>query len=413
MRKVFVVVILLLAVAGGVYYTLTSGQSKPSKVSEVNPTLPPITPQPDYGSQVIAGAGVLPLTSAELDLAATGIVSEVLVSEGDMVKKDQVLMRVDSKRQVAAVAQAHALVDRAMAAQSAAQAALARAQAALGLLKAPRRPEDIEAAAAAIAVAQAQLTRAKTGADTASLAAANANMDKAARAVQQAQYAYDRAKFSPDGANGPEALRLEQTTIDYNLAKTTYEQLQQGPRDVDVNILQAQLRQVQAQAAQAAAGPRPEAITAAEADVALSTSNVRSADADVASASAALHQADAALTDTELRAPFDGMVVTVNLKQGAAVSGGSFAVRLADLSRWKIQTNDLTELSVSHVNPGDSVSIRIDAIPDLALTGKVISIDNFGANRQGDIVYSVVIMPDKLDPRMRWNMTASVRIHTQ
>jgi HlyD family secretion protein len=44
----------------------------------------------------------------------------------------------------------------------------------------------------------------------------------------------------------------------------------------------------------------------------------------------------------------------------------------------------------------------------LELTGKVASIKGFGENRQGDIVYTVVVKLDTQDPRLRWNMTAKV-----
>ena len=36
-----------------------------------------------------------------------------------------------------------------------------------------------------------------------------------------------------------------------------------------------------------------------------------------------------------------------------------------------------------------------------------------GENKQGDIVYLVVVQPAQLDPRLRWNMTASVTIETK
>ncbi len=411
MRRIVIAFIALLVV-GGVIYAVT-GQGGSGAGLQGTPTPAAKLPPQRASGDVVAEAEVLPVTSAEVSLAASGIVSDVLVAEGDTVKKDQVLVRLDSKQQADAATEAQAALDRAKGAQAAAQAALAKAQAALAQLKAGPRPEDIAAAAAAVTVAQAQLARTQAGADTTSLAQAKANMDKAARAVQQAQFAYGRVKDTPFGSNGPEALQLEQATIDYNLAKTTYEQLALGPRDVDINVLKAQVQEAQAALAQAQAGARPEAVAVAEADVAAADANGKAADADVTSAAAALQQAQAALADTELHAPFDGMVVTVNVKRGEVSPVGSFAVRLADLTHWKIQTKDLTELSVSRLQVGDPADIKFDAIPDVSLTGKVTRIDDFGTNRQGDIVYAVVITPDKIDPRMRWNMTASVNIKPQ
>jgi HlyD family secretion protein len=179
---------------------------------------------------------------------------------------------------------------------------------------------------------------------------------------------------------------------------------------VDIDVGKAQVAQAQAALAQAQAGSRAEAIAASEADIAASEADAKASDADVASADAALKQAQATLADTELRAPFDGTIVTVNIKQGQTTPASNFAIRIADLARWKITTKDLTELSVSRLKVGNAAEIKFDAIPDLKLTGKVTRIDDFGTNRQGDIVYAVSITPDSLDPRLRWNMTASVTV---
>jgi len=85
-------------------------------------------------------------------------------------------------------------------------------------------------------------------------------------------------------------------------------------------------------------------------------------------------------------------------------------VRLADLGNWQIETTDLTELGVVNVREGDDVAVTFDALPDLQLPGKVATIRGYGEDRQGDIVYTVVITPDRHDERLRWNMTAKVSI---
>lgn len=354
-------------------------------------------------------ADALPVTHADLNVVAPGVVTAVLVSAGDAVKKDQVLLRLDSTRESAAVEQAQAAVDRVSAVQAAVQATLARSQAALALLKAGPRPEDVATAQAVVNVAQAQLARAQAGADTTTLATAKANMEKAARAVQEAQAAYDRVKNGPFGSIGPDALRLEQATIDYDTAKTAYEQLALGPREVDLNVFKAQVAQALATLAQVQAGARAETIAAAEADVAAATANAKASDADLAAAKAVLKQAQGALANTELRAPFDGTVVSINLNPGETQQIGSYALRLADLTRWKIRTRNLPELKLGGVQLGAPASITFDAIPGLSLSGKVTSIDDFAANHQ----FSVEITPDSIDPRMRWNMTANVTIQTQ
>ena len=117
------------------------------------------------------------------------------------------------------------------------------------------------------------------------------------------------------------------------------------------------------------------------------------------------------------------------IDSGEQVAPNVPVIQLADLSRWQIETLDLTELDVGGIAPGDTVDLTFDALPSLALTGKVVRIRPVGetssveaassllpqrsaavAEQQasGDIVYRVVIEPETHDARLLWNMTALV-----
>ena len=50
----------------------------------------------------------------------------------------------------------------------------------------------------------------------------------------------------------------------------------------------------------------------------------------------------------------------------------------------------------------------MDALPDLRLTGKVVSIGDAYEETRGDITYPVMIELDETDPRLKWGMTALV-----
>ncbi len=95
---------------------------------------------------------------------------------------------------------------------------------------------------------------------------------------------------------------------------------------------------------------------------------------------------------------------------GQHVTAGTPVVYLADLSHLEIETSDLTELGIVRVRPGAFVSITVDALPGAEFSGRVARIKPLGENKQGDIVYTVVVEPDQLDQRLRWNMTTSVAI---
>lgn len=115
-----------------------------------------------------------------------------------------------------------------------------------------------------------------------------------------------------------------------------------------------------------------------------------------------------ALSSAELRAPFAGTVANLNVKVGEAVGAGSPAITIANFSDWLIKTSDLTELDVVNVYEGQNVTITLDALPDVELTGTVEAISSTFSNTQGDVTYEVTIRLQETDPAMRWGMTALV-----
>jgi len=385
------------------------------------------------GGRIVAEARVVPARSARLGLSAAGIVAEVMVAEGDRVAAGQTLLRLEAGRQMAAVALAEAQLQRAEAnlAQlkagpraeeiAAAQAAVDAAQARLERVREGASPAEVAAAKAGVAEAQAALEKLLAGPDELLLIAAQAEFLNAAAALKQAQAAYDAVKGDPHIGMRAEALQLEQATNLYHAAQARLTQLKTGASAADIAAARARVERAQAQLELLIAGNAADVAAAAaevrraQAQLDLLKAGARSealamAEADVAAARAALAQARAALAETELRAPFAGVVAALNVQPGEQAMPGAVLVHLADLSEWQIETADLTETYVARVAEGAAVSIALDALPDLQMTGRVVRIRPLGENRQGDIVYTAVIRPDQSDSRLRWNMTASVII---
>ncbi len=115
-----------------------------------------------------------------------------------------------------------------------------------------------------------------------------------------------------------------------------------------------------------------------------------------------------ALESAELRTPLQGTVADLNVKAGEAVSMGSPAVTIADFSKWVIKTTDLSEVDVVNVYEGQPVSVTFDALPDVQLAGTVEAISSTFSDVQGDVTYEVTIALQEVDPAMRWGMTALV-----
>ena len=383
--------------------------------------------------RIAAEARVVPARYARLSVATGGIVTVVPVAEGQQVVAGQTLLKIDSARQAAAVAQAEAQLHRAEAGlaqlkvapreeeRRSAQASVDAAQARLKRLQTGPQPAEIAAARATVAEAEAALQRTLEGPGEQQLIAARTDVLNAEALVRQAQAAYDRVKGEANIGARPEALQLEQATNQYNAARARLSSLQDSTSAADIAGARARVQRSQAQL-DLLTTVNPADIAAAEAEVrraqagldllavAARPEAVAAAEADIEAARASITQARAALAETELKAPFAGVLAVLNARVGEQVLAGTIVVQLADFSTWQVETDDLTEINIVRVNEGATASLTFDAIPGLRLTGKVVRIKPLGENKQGDITYTVVIQPDQQDPRLRWNMTAAISI---
>lgn len=123
-----------------------------------------------------------------------------------------------------------------------------------------------------------------------------------------------------------------------------------------------------------------------------------------------LAAAEEELRALEIRAPWDGVLLAWDLVVGEIVSPGNPVGELADISSWYVETTDLTENGVVSIQPGDQVSVQLDAFPGETFKGTVESIRGFGEKFQGDMTYTVRIRLDQIDQRWYWNMSATVTI---
>lgn len=434
MRKSIRLFVICVVLASVVVLTAACGAKSPtsSGAAVAAPTagLAPVKASGD----VTAEGKVIPQRQASLSLPVSGIVAEVAVKEGDQVKEGQLLVRLSNGQQAAAAAQAQAALQQAQAqlAQTksgareqeiaAAQAALDAAKAQQAKLNEGALPEDVAAAEAALAAARADQQKANEGADPQELIAAGAELANAQAAVQQAQAAYDLIKGNPNAGAYPQSLALEQATNNLQASKARYEQLKKGSTAAVRAKAAAGVQQAIAGLGKVKSGPRPAEQAAADAEVRRAQAqldllkagsraeSVQGAEAAVAAAEADLKRAQAALAETELHAPFAGTVVTLDARAGEQIAPATLLARLADLTAVQVETTNLTEISVDRVKEGAAAKLAFDAVPGLELNGKVTRIKSFGESRQGDIVYTVVVIPDQQDARLRWNMTAQVTI---
>ncbi len=345
------------------------------------------------GDQVVAEAVVEPALWAPLSFTTSGVVKEILVHEGDVVKKGQVLVRLDDTDAQLAVKKAEAV--------------LAAAEARLAKLKAGARPEEIAVARAQLDAARAELSQATARRDQVYGGGAKADVAQAQAEVEQARATEWAARdlYNREGWQMGDAATTQLRAAEAALAAA------------EARLVQAEAggtaQQSEAKASVWAASSQQK-VAQAQLDLQLagaSASEIAVSEAEVESARVDLEVAKAALTRYEIEAPFDGVVTTINVKVGSRVVPDGRVCAVATVDNLQVRTTDLTELSVGRLAIGHPVEIRVDAFPELVLKGKIFWIGLESESRQGDVTYPVTVVLDEKAPAgLRWGMTSMVTI---
>lgn len=207
---------------------------------------------------------------------------------------------------------------------------------------------DQESAKATYATAQGQLAGFRFAADVArknfpaALEVAKAQLASARATLAKAEADYKRQQALP---------RQATTQQDIDAATANWHQAE------------AQVQQAQAQVTQAE--PVQQRIGQAEASVTEFSGQVGQAKSKV-------DQADLNLSFTVVRAPQDGWVTKRNVEVGNYVTPGQQIMSLVSPNIWI--TANFKETQLTHMRPGQKVTIGVDAYPGLELEGHVDSI---------------------------------------
>ncbi|WKZ49284.1 MAG: efflux RND transporter periplasmic adaptor subunit [Anaerolineales bacterium] len=340
---------------------------------------------------VIAEGRLEPIHAVNLSFQAIGIVEEVNVKIGDSVKKGDALARLSN----ASVAEAQL---------AAANLELVGAQQALDALN---RNGSANLAAAWTAYMNAQEVRAEAERDWEGLNVDDIEdrVEDAKAEVQDREEDLQDAKDEFDKYKDLDKDNSRRVTAEDNL-KTAQENYNEALRDLDEimrerDTVRAALDGALAAEAEAKYQYEVSADGVNADDLALATARLDNAQAQVSAA-------QENLSNFILYAPFDGVVAEVAVKVGDQVSPENRIVSVADTSAWVVETTDVTELEVVKLKVGQNVTFTADAIDGVTMNGVVTEISGSSVLQSGDVLYTVRIAVDKVDPRVKWGMTVEV-----
>ena len=132
-------------------------------------------------------------------------------------------------------------------------------------------------------------------------------------------------------------------------------------------------------------------------------------EAQSAEAQAAYEAAEDALLKSSVRAPFDGVVYSVPVKQGAFVQAGELLLQEADLSRVLVRAF-VDEPDVGRLLPGQRVEIIWDALPGRTWTGTLNTVPSTVKLRGSRNVGETTAVVDNHDLRLLPNVNVGVTI---
>ena len=198
---------------------------------------------------------------------------------------------------------------------------------------------------------------------------------------------------------------LEQAAAQVNVARANLEQGEAELRDAEANFR----RSTDLLAKQFISGSQHDTDVAR---LEKAKAVVSSGRASIASAEANRRVAEVAVEQTQIRAPFDGVVLTKNANVGdnitpfsSALNSKGAVVTIADMNTLEVEA-DVSESSIAKIKPEQPVEIQLDALPNLRLAGLVARIVPTVDRSKATVLVKVRFV-DR-DPRVLPDMSAKV-----
>lgn len=380
----------------------------------------------------VSGTGTIaPVRQVILNFQFSAPVMMIAAQEGDFVKAGALIAQLDNADLNIALSDA--------------QTALTQQQAALDALVAPPRESDIAVAEANLNAARASYSAAtQSGLTPADIEIARLQYELAGNQLWQTQLQRDQItnastvepltrddipqiiqdnlteeqiqtalETTNDLIGDLNAQLSGQTVMQRGQAETAITQAEYGVQIADANYAAIQNR-----------GPNFSALSSANlelinSEIALNrllngpdAFDLRRAELDLERARLTLALAEVNLSQTELIAPFDGVIAQNNLVIGELPPTQEPAILLMDNSAFYVDL-PIDETDVVKVAVGQRVLFTIDALPNIELIGRVVQI-SYTPDRIGQLVtYVARVELEPTSAPIRVGMSATARIIVQ
>jgi HlyD family secretion protein len=402
MKRLLTIVVIVFVLVGLVGAGVFFLQAQPPTAAQPSEIVveDSVVVQPANLTVLISATGrIAPIRDVNLNFQLSAPVQEILVSNGEYVEQGTVLARLQVTELDNALANA--------------EIQLMSQQSTYDALIAPAREVDIAVAEAALRAAQAQAGAASLGPDAEAVEIARLQAEIARNQLWQAQLqnglsfaaqqqAYDQAQaFGVGGIQPPGnpqdtvTAQITQAENQVQLADVQVTGAQNRPADVaSLSSANAAIVSAQIQLDRLVNGP--------------SEMDLQRAEIQLQSAQLAVEQARINRARADLVAPFDGVIVQNNLVVGE-VSPQLGAIQLIDDGSYYVDVS-VDETDIVGVALGQSVELRLDALPDEDIRGTVSRVAVTPVRVGQLVTYTVRVTLDSTDVPIRVGMTTTASI---
>lgn len=383
-RKIFVAIFLVGAVAAAGYYFWSQGQATAQGQYQTTPAV-----RGDIEATVGATGTVRANQTALLTWQTTGSVEAVRVKVGDDVQADEILAELSKTSLSQSIIMAEVdLLNAERTLEDLRTSGTASAQAELAVVQAEKALDDARTRYEGVNFARASDTKIDN---------VRSEIDLLDNQISQARQFYNRVAKLPDGDSRKATalsnltsleLRRNQKVAEYNYITGSPDENEVAQRLRNYEIAKAQLEDAQRQLARLKDGPDSLEIARLEAQITA---------------------AKATLDLAYITAPFAGTITQSDPLPGDQVVPGTQAFRLDDLTRLLVDVQ-MSEIDINSIQVGQPVTMSFDAISGKVYDGKVFEVGRVGTVVQGAVNFTITVELTNGDAEVRPGMTAAVNI---
>ncbi len=345
-----------------------------------------------FREEVTATGAIEPARSVDLNFEMSAPVEEIMVQEGDSVRRGDVLARLESDDLRAGLRES--------------EIALELQQLAYEALIDPPRDVDVAAAEAAVEAAAASVSSAGFGPTQEQIRIAELQAQLSRNQLWQTQIQRDiHFQIGPEFRGGRAADIQQESSVtraefDVAVSQANIEATRRSGGGAGA-IANAEAQLVRAQVALDDLLSGPDQVQLLNFEIQLDQAEL------------ALEQAQVALERTELEAPFDGIIAQNNLTVGELPpQGPGGAIQVVDNSTYFVELG-IDESDVVDIQNGQPVSLRLDALPEANVTGEITQIDLLPDPAASTVVYRARVQLNPSTENIRVGMSTTASITTQ